>query len=1231
MILDAVRVTAVVVAHDGGAYLSSTLAALADQTRPVDAVLGVDTGSRDDSAELLRSALGPDHVAVVRAPGGFGGAVAQGLEQLGDDQPADWLWLLHDDSAPAPDALAALLEAVEAAPKVAVAGCKQLDAEAPGRLIDVGLSVSRWGERLTLIDAEEQDQGQYDHRDDVFAVNSAGMLVRRDVWDHLHGFDPALPATGDDVDFCWRARLAGHRVVVVPGARVLHASRPDAAGTHFAARRAEVYSRLKHAPWWTLPFHVLGALLGGLWQCALGIVVKEPAHGAAKLGASLAALASARRLAAGRRALARTRTVSRSVVMVPPLVTPRAEIWAHRRAFLESVAEPDAVVGDGTGVAEGPSEPTGDSQHDFVALAVASRGWAGTGAVAAAGLALAAGLVALAPLLGAAAAVGGGLVPVSSTLSAIFGHATAWWVALGAGQAGHGDPFDLVLWLLGLFGLGDANRAVAGALVLASPVAALGAWVFAANLTARRVPRFLAALVYAAAPSLITALAQGRLGSVIAHAALPWAAVGMLRAVGAARIRGALAHHEPRPGSGGVPSWTAAAAGGLALACAAAGAPSLVPLTAAVVLVLTLALRRRAKTLWWMLVPSIALFLPLWVSAPRALRAWIGDPGMPLPADPASPWQLVLGQPVAFDPAGGLTAAPFLPAGVPWSLIAAILVGAPVLVAAVAGAVLLTGRRGAAARLLLLLGIGGLAYAWTVSRVPTAVAGDTLAAPFAGPSLAAAGLALLAAAVLAVDRLLELRRAADLRAGVVGNRRLAAMRTAGAALGLAAAVAAAGPAGVLVQWAATGLTHPQASGGLGPALLVGPGRESILPATASDLGLGAQQTRTLVLRATDGGGFSASVMRGSGTTLDSLSAVAAASRIEGEPGAEQVAADDAARVAVRRAVATVGGGAAVDPRADLEQLGVGFVVLVDTSAADQLTASQIDGVPSLVAVGHTDAGWLWRVTPRAAGTGASFAIDQRVRIVDAAGATLAPVPSSSQSVSADIPAGPEGRRLVLAERTDPGWEATLDGARLAPTSQDWAQSFELPPGGGHLDVHYTNAAALPLGALTIAALVVTALMAIPATARPTGRGGSRSRAGAAFLAPEAQRRDMQGKKVPRRASRRKPVREGAPEGDAEPSVVVPRAGETGGGETGAGEVRADESSTTGRGDVAAHEAEPGDGAATPPEGSEHRKGGTGRRAARRWRSRADGPETPRPEDTPARANGEEPAHDDAHV
>ena len=48
------------------------------------------------------------------------------------------------------------------------------------------------------------------------------MLVRADLFHELGGFDPATFPGSDDLDLCWRARLAGARVLVAPDARVRH-------------------------------------------------------------------------------------------------------------------------------------------------------------------------------------------------------------------------------------------------------------------------------------------------------------------------------------------------------------------------------------------------------------------------------------------------------------------------------------------------------------------------------------------------------------------------------------------------------------------------------------------------------------------------------------------------------------------------------------------------------------------------------------------------------------------------------------------------------------------------------------------------------------------------------------------------------------------------------------------------------------------------------------------------
>ena len=103
--IDLHRVTAILVVHDGAVWLPEVVASITSQTRSVDQIIAIDTGSLDASSKLLKGAKIP----TLAAPRdlGFGSAIQNAVEKL----PAcvsgshEWLWILHDDFAPMPNAL----------------------------------------------------------------------------------------------------------------------------------------------------------------------------------------------------------------------------------------------------------------------------------------------------------------------------------------------------------------------------------------------------------------------------------------------------------------------------------------------------------------------------------------------------------------------------------------------------------------------------------------------------------------------------------------------------------------------------------------------------------------------------------------------------------------------------------------------------------------------------------------------------------------------------------------------------------------------------------------------------------------------------------------------------------------------------------------------------------------------------------------------------------------------
>ncbi|HVK21566.1 MAG TPA: glycosyltransferase family 2 protein, partial [Actinokineospora sp.] len=229
-------VLAVLVCHDGAQWLRLALSALRHSSPRPRHVIAVDTGSTDDtSAMLAAAAKGPDRVidgviTLDRATGfssAVHAAVDHAVQRWGD--PGGWIWVLHDDCAPEPDCLATLLLAAEVSPAAGVLGPLAVDWSDPGEVVEAGLSTDASGHRQTGIGPSELDwdslsgDRRFEQSTEVLAVSSAGMLIRRDLWEELGGFDRSLPMLREDIDLGWRVNRSGRVVLCVPAARIRHA------------------------------------------------------------------------------------------------------------------------------------------------------------------------------------------------------------------------------------------------------------------------------------------------------------------------------------------------------------------------------------------------------------------------------------------------------------------------------------------------------------------------------------------------------------------------------------------------------------------------------------------------------------------------------------------------------------------------------------------------------------------------------------------------------------------------------------------------------------------------------------------------------------------------------------------------------------------------------------------------------------------------------------------------
>lgn len=303
-------------------YLPDTLRALLRQSLlPRLLIIADCSGSTVEPLYAQFPVDGPARVEVqvVRARGAssFGDAVNKALGYARLPGRIRALWLLHDDCRPLDDhCLDKLVDTWHSNPTASLLGAKQYDWQGEG-LRDVG-RYAYHHRTVSLVVDSEPDQEQYDARQDVFAVSLAGVLVPMQTIKDLGGPGSWAGTFGQADDLCRRICLSGGRVVVVPSARMAHASarvsglrdrsgRPVQPDHRLDASMGPMLARERYLltdfalPWWLLVW--LWRILAALWFMALDLIGKRPYRALCRLCAPWRILARPAALLTMRRRL----------------------------------------------------------------------------------------------------------------------------------------------------------------------------------------------------------------------------------------------------------------------------------------------------------------------------------------------------------------------------------------------------------------------------------------------------------------------------------------------------------------------------------------------------------------------------------------------------------------------------------------------------------------------------------------------------------------------------------------------------------------------------------------------------------------------------------------------------------------------------------------------------------------------------------------------------------------
>lgn len=549
-------VVAVVVTRDPGPWLEETLRALADQDYPQLAVLVVAAGGAQDPSSRVGRVFPDAFVRRLDEPLAFGAAANEVLSVV---EGAAFFLVCHDDCAPDRSAVRLMVEESFRS-NAGIVAPKVVSWDDPLVLLHVGMNADKTGAVVDRVQSPEIDAGQHDGVRDVFVAPSGCMLIRADLMAELGGFDPGIAAMAEDLDLCWRAQVAGSRVVVAPDARVRHLeviaagvepvpTGPDASATPQALqRRHELRALLKCYGSFHLWRVVPQAVALSVGEVLVALVARDRARARAVANAWRWNYAHRAELRSLRRTVQRSRQVSDSQIRRNQLrgsarlseyisnvshhgfeVT-HARVGALGRPEEPETEEPELTGSIAGAFSEDDSFDDWDDRGRF-----APRGPRRSRVLASRRSRLLAGLViALLVLIGVRDIVAGSLPAVGQLLAPSSWSGTwhqffASWQPAGVGTTAPASPAFAALGALGTVLLGGMGLAQKVLVFGCIPVGAWGVSRLLAPLGSPRA-RLIGAASYLGLPLVYDALAHGRLDGMVAFALAPWIISALMRA-----------------------------------------------------------------------------------------------------------------------------------------------------------------------------------------------------------------------------------------------------------------------------------------------------------------------------------------------------------------------------------------------------------------------------------------------------------------------------------------------------------------------------------------------------------------------------------------------------------------------------------------------------------------------------------------------------------------------------
>jgi GT2 family glycosyltransferase len=236
-----------IIAHNNRETLGPTLSSLERAGCPPSSILVVDVASTDGLAEWLRTA----HPGMTTRRLETNDGPNPGRNIAIRDAPCTYVFLMDADVQVEPHTIARLHKAMTADPSIKIGSPLVVQLDAPDRIQYGGTCLHFICEAINpWLDRTLAERGSAPA--DIGVASACGLLIDREAAIEVGLFDERYFMGKDDGDFTHRMRIAGHRIVEPPDARVLHRSRPRSTWLFFYQIRNRWHFMLKNYQWRTL-------------------------------------------------------------------------------------------------------------------------------------------------------------------------------------------------------------------------------------------------------------------------------------------------------------------------------------------------------------------------------------------------------------------------------------------------------------------------------------------------------------------------------------------------------------------------------------------------------------------------------------------------------------------------------------------------------------------------------------------------------------------------------------------------------------------------------------------------------------------------------------------------------------------------------------------------------------------------------------------------------------------